>query len=323
MKGRLCLTAVSMLMLTLGSLSALVPTASGQGSWTAMADTPDPNYPVGMGGSLTYASSDYIYAFQGHAASGETPQIGKFWRYSISGNAWTSMADAPDEVAWGGALTWAGGDYIYALRGNGTDDFWRYSISGDSWTTVANTPTRGVRWGGSLAWTMDDFIYAFRGDYTTTFWRYSIAANTWVTMTAAPDTIHAGGALAWAGGDYIYALRGNGTTDFWCYSISGGSWETMAATPSAVGEGGALTHDGGDYIYALRGNGTGDFWRYNISTDRWETMNTTPAAVGMGGALSYTAYFQLNISSTLVLLPPRLRGNQSRTLTIEKSRLLW
>jgi hypothetical protein len=171
MKGRLCLTAVSMLMLTLGSLSALVPTASGQGAWTTMADTPDPNYPIGMGGSLTYASSDYIYAFQGHAASGETPQIAKFWRYSISGNAWTSMADAPSEVAWGGALTWAGGDYIYALRGNGTTDFWCYSISGGSWETMAATPS-AVGEGGALTHDGQVFVISHIGEHLFPTWSH-------------------------------------------------------------------------------------------------------------------------------------------------------
>ena len=35
------------------------------------------------------------------------------------------MASAPANVLWGGALVYAGGDFIYAFRGNGTTAFWR------------------------------------------------------------------------------------------------------------------------------------------------------------------------------------------------------
>lgn len=210
MKGKLYLAAVSMLVLTLGSLSVLVLTASGQGSWTALADTPDL---VRKGGALTYTGGDYIYAFRGANPSPPGGDNLHFWRYDISADSWTRMADAPGDTYWGSALSYTDDDYIYALKGNGTNGFWRYSISGDSWEIIATTPD-AVGEGGALTYDGGDYIYALRGNDTTDFWRYSISTDSWDTMESTLAAVGEGGALSHAD-DQIYALRGSSSTDFW------------------------------------------------------------------------------------------------------------
>ncbi len=201
---------------------------------------------------------------------------------------WTHMADAPFNVAGGGALAFDGGDYIYALRGGGKKDFARYSISGDSWVTLANTP-ENVNVGGALVFTGGDFLFTLRGDNKNDFWRYSISGDSWTPMADTLANVVDGGALAWDGADYIYALRGDGKKDFTRYSISGNSWETRANTPDNVGLGGALVFTGGDLeLFALRGDGKKDFWGYRIAGASWTPRADTLGNVKQGGALAYT-----------------------------------
>ena len=243
----------------------------------AMASAPSA---VENGGSLAWTGGDYIYAFRGGGTT-------DFWRYSISGNSWATMASWPS-VSSGGSLAWDGGDNIFALCGGGTTGFWRYSISGNSWTNMAPVGAPSVSWGGSLAWTGGENIYGFSGGGTTSFWCYSIPYNFFTAMASAPSAVSCGGSLAWTGGNYIYAFRGSGTTDFWRYSISGNSWTAMASIPVAVDAGGSLEWTGGEYIYALSGAGIAAFWRYSISSDSWAAMEPTPVAVGAGGSLAWT-----------------------------------
>jgi len=233
------------------------------------------------GGALAYDGSDYIYAFRGDDAK-------DFWRYSISGNSWTSMANAPEKVKEGGALAYDGGDFVYALRGNkDAKDFWRYSVSGDSWQALTDAPDK-VKQGGALAYDGSSYVYALRGNDSKDFWRYGTSSGVWDTsLTQTPDKVKEGGALAYDGGNFIYAFRGNDSKDFWRYSISGGSWQTLTDAPDKVKGGGALAYDSsGSFVYALRGDKKKDFWRYDTGAGTWDTSLTqTPDNVKEGGAL--------------------------------------
>ena len=116
-----------------------------------------------------------------------------FWRYSISGNSWQNLADAPDIVDWGGALTFDGSNTIYALRGAGNNSFWKYTISTGAWSSLADTPAN-VNDGGALSYN-SGFVYGFRGDGQKDFWRYSVSGDSWSSMASAPSNVNQGGAL--------------------------------------------------------------------------------------------------------------------------------
>ena len=88
----------------------------------------------------------------------------------------------PDAVGEGGALTYDGGDYIYALRGSATTDFWRYSISTDSWDTMESTLS-AVGAGGALCHA-DDQVYALRGSSSTGFWRFKLEYTVYLPLVA-------------------------------------------------------------------------------------------------------------------------------------------
>jgi len=272
-----------------GPLPDIAVLGSGAAAYLALGknDAANSKWPVpaapgtvGSGSALVYpGAGNYIYAFQG----GTTV----FWRYSITGNNWTTMTAAPGAVNSGGSLVYPGsGDYIYAFQGGGTTAFWRYSITGNNWTTMTVAPG-AVNSGGSLVYPgSGDYIYAFRGSNTTTFWRYSITGNNWTSMTVAPGNVSGGSSFVYPGsGDYIYALQGNPQAAFWRYSITGNSWTTMANAPGVIMYGSLVYPGSGDYIYAFQGNNN-VFWTYSISGDSWSAADA-PANVSTGGSLVY------------------------------------
>jgi hypothetical protein len=220
------------------------------------------------------ATAQYLYAFRGGSRI-------DFWRYDITGNTWSAMANAPGTVTRGGALT-SSGSYIYAFRG-GTTDFWRYDPSVNTWSVIAAAP--GAVSSGAALVHVNGAIYAFQGGNTSNFWKYTIATNTWSALATTPSSqgVDWGGALTTDGTD-IYALRGTSTSIFWKYNIATNTWSVMAALPMAIEAGGSLGFDG-TYIYATRGGGFNSFYRYNISSNSWSTLTNTPSTVFRGGSL--------------------------------------
>jgi len=231
--------------------------------------------PVGTPQTLTFPSP----------INGSTPVL------TVTGipiGNWDLREFTSAKVEKGGALAYAGGDYIYALRGDGKKDFWEYDIDNDTWDDLLDIPKK-VDNGGSLVYAVDggdDFIYALPGK-SKEFWRYDIDNNLWDKMANTDKEVKEGGALAYAGGDYIYALRGDGKKDFWEYDIDNDTWDDLSDTPQNVKAGADLVAVGG-YIYAFRGDKKTDFWRYDINNDTWnDTLENAPGNVDKGGALAY------------------------------------
>jgi len=75
-------------------------------SWTKQAALPGKN--VKAGGALS-TDGTYIYAFQGDGKK-------TFYRYDADDNTWTTLADAPGGVKWGGALTFVASGNVTRTR---------------------------------------------------------------------------------------------------------------------------------------------------------------------------------------------------------------
>ena len=69
------------------------------------------------GGAIASLDGDYIFGLRG----GRKNDV---WRYSISGDTWTSLSGTPGNIDDGGALVALDGA-LYALRGDATDSFYR------------------------------------------------------------------------------------------------------------------------------------------------------------------------------------------------------
>lgn len=149
----------------------------------------DPPAGMGDGASLVWASSNYLYALRGEFY--ETTALYDFWRYSITSNVWTAMADIPADphdggvggVGDGGSLLYIGlwlsnqTNFIYALSGNQAypespqpipdNRFYRYTISTNSWERLADLPFGVGYYVGSRLSCADGHIYAWQGTPST------------------------------------------------------------------------------------------------------------------------------------------------------------
>jgi len=146
------------------------------------------NPPGGMGdgASLVWTGGDSLYALRGEFL--EEQPLYDFWRYNLTADAWTDLADIPayphdggvGGVGDGGSLLYIGfwlsnqTDYIYALSGNQAypesipdNRTYRYRISTNTWERLADLPFGvGYYVGGRLGYA-DGYIYAWQGTPST------------------------------------------------------------------------------------------------------------------------------------------------------------
>ncbi|KSV17889.1 hypothetical protein CY91_03965 [Dehalococcoides mccartyi] len=266
------------------------------------------------GGCLAWDRNNYIYALNGGT-------IG-FQRYSISGNAWTNMANAPSAIGTGGSLSYPYATYnaaysLYATRGVGTVSFYSYSPSTNQWKVMSNVPS-AVAAGGDICRNPNGYVYCIPGNSTINHYRYNIASNTWFeSVNSAPVAMGAGarmtghvtgylpsgymtsevidnsgfceGGFLIYNGNAIYGFAGDMSTSFRKYNISGNSWSLLASIKFGTGWGAALCSNGGDYIYAFTGQNQSAFLRYSISANSWTELTSAPGPVYAGGSLVYVS----------------------------------
>jgi len=167
--------------------------------WKRLADTPNGQ---GAGDAITWSEYDgHVYAMIGSNAR-ETV----FARYSY--DSWETLAFNPNWTFTddGASLVWAGGEHLYALRGEYDEtvpngDFARYHIPTGIWEDMRDIPDdngNGVGDGASLLWIgnwldrYSDCIFAIGGgsadgeDPGYGFYRYSISCNGWEELEPLP-----------------------------------------------------------------------------------------------------------------------------------------
>ena len=226
----------------------------GTDTW---ADVSVQGLPAGVfrnGTALAWDGDDAIYALTGARYSDADRR--DFYRYTVSTDSWTRLADTPGAQGAGDAVTWSGYDgYTYAILGSSGHGtlFARYDPSGNTWASLAFPPA-GTDDGCSLVWAGGTDLYALRGEYDETnpirdFWRYDMIGGAWSSRADSPETggVGDGASLVWVGGwlpgqsDYLYALGGGSCWEdpgygYYRYSVSGDTWESLADIPYPVGD---------------------------------------------------------------------------------------
>lgn len=198
----------------------------------------------------------------------------------------------PKPVKGGGALAFVPPNFIYAFKGNNTNEFYCYDIIEDKWTEQETIPMYGrngkkkrVKDGGSLCYDKDHFIYAIKGNNTPEFWRYNIDTDSWVELKEVPFGTSSkqrkpkkGASIAFVpqspGENYVYLLKGNNTFEFFAYWIEQDSWITKLDAPFGPSErkfknGSCITYDpDNNYIWVLKGK-KNEFFVYDVTNDVW------------------------------------------------------
>ncbi len=244
------------------------------------------------GVAMAYDYNGNIYALTGSAYDDGAERV-QFYRYNITTDTWTRLADTPHVQGAGDAIVYCGYDNkIYAFLGrahylgNYTPPeysvFARYDPVTDTWENLTFPPWPGTDDGASLAWTGGRYIYALEGEFyenlpIRAFARYDIDFDVWdnVSFIPAPDGVGDGGSLLWIGyydsayADMIFALDGNGCNEtpgynFTVYYTNNDTWAHLDSLPAPVGYyvGSRLAYAGGKIYYwqgtpsTWTGNGT-------------------------------------------------------------------
>jgi N-acetylneuraminic acid mutarotase len=235
---------------------------------------------VKKGGSLAQCVvSHKLYATKGNNTT-------EFWEYDpgLDAYPWTEKAPVPTgskNVKEGtGAVSVQLGDtnYIYLLKGSGTQEFYRYNTSTNTWETRENVPlgASNKTWknGSCLAYDGANTIYALKGSYNE-FFSYSCSTNAWTSLASLPligaggkkKKVKDGAGLAYHAGD-VYAQKGGNTFEFWTYAVDSHKWVQYPDVPLGTGKkvkgGGALCASE-DALYEFKGNNTLDFFKYGFS----------------------------------------------------------
>jgi hypothetical protein len=270
---------------------------------------------VKKGASLAQADGR-LYATKGNNTL-------EFWQYDPSATdayPWSQKADVPmgvKNVKEGtGAVAVQIGDtnYIYFLKGSGTQEFYRYNTLTNAWETKATAPAglsgKMFKNGSCLAYDGENTVYALKGSYNE-FFAYQVDSNVWTTKAGLPligssgrkKKVKDGAGIAYLSGNWglsqgfrptksgtvpefqrsagcLYALKGGNTQEFWKYVADSDRWTQKEDMPLGGGKrvkgGGALV-TGGGVLFALKGNNTLEFWQYTpgaMSNDEVRMTNT-------------------------------------------------
>lgn len=226
-----------------------------------------------LNASLAFNGVDWIFCTIGGTSN-------LFFRYTISTNTWTSMANLPGtSLSNGTSIAQIGSNLIFAAR-SGSTQLLRYTISSNTWETQSTMPLDFSA--GNMVYTGGDFVFLGTIGGSSRFWRYTISTNTWAEMAAGSLPVF--GSFAYLGGDFIYSLRGNSTTTFARYSISANAWTPLAGVPEITNTG-FIFFWGNNHIIAATGRNTNVMYLYNIATNSWAITTPSPGLIGTGGAV--------------------------------------
>ncbi|MEO0077769.1 MAG: FlgD immunoglobulin-like domain containing protein [candidate division WOR-3 bacterium] len=194
-------------------------------SWTQMADVPGANKKPGWGAAACCITlcddSKWVYFLRGSNTC-------EFYRYSISGDSWHRLADAPSGASGkkfkaGTCMTTNGQDTIFVLKGV-EGEFYVYDAGTGAWTAKSSLPQVGRSGrrkkpgkGAALTW-FGGKAYALKGSGTNELWVHNYEDNSWRQandVPAAPSgrMVKAGGSIV-AADNYLWVLKGNNTPEF-------------------------------------------------------------------------------------------------------------
>jgi len=258
------------------------------GTWVNLSSNL-PNIDFKNGLSIAYDYSGNFYVLAGSAYADGASRV-YFYKYNISTDTWSRLADTPHVQGAGDAIVYSGYDgMVYAFLGRAhytgsytPEDgrysiFARYNLGTNSWEILKFPPWPGTDDGCSLAWTGGRYLYALEGEFyenypINNFARYNIIEDSWENMSqiSSSDGVGDGGSLLWIGAfdsnykDVIFALDGNGCNEtpgynFTMYYVTNDTWRFLDNLPYPVGD-----YVGNRLVYV-----DGKIWYWQGTPDSW------------------------------------------------------
>jgi hypothetical protein len=154
------------------------------GAWEQVTDAPaGSKEDWDQGSFLVHDCQRCIYAQKGDVHELYRVDLDSFyWSSQLAPLPYIGRSGSEQELGWGGGGRWLDG-YIYALKGDNSQEFWQYDPGQDTWVELDTIPSFGstgrrkkVDRGGHLA-TLPGAVYALKGNATVEFWRYTIGVG--------------------------------------------------------------------------------------------------------------------------------------------------
>jgi hypothetical protein len=182
------------------------------------------------------------------------------------------------------------GGYLYAFKGNKSNEFYRYTLNTGVWQQIESLPfgkkypdttkinKKKIGKGAGLLYDHNHTIYALRGNGTFELWAYDITLNTWTQKAFVPSTkgLKGGTSMTIKDGKIYLLAGGQKVTDrnFFVYDPATNVWSPLNSAPTAFDnkafkDGSCITILN-DVIYALKGGGKHNYFsRYSAEPAIW------------------------------------------------------
>lgn len=241
---------------------------------------------VNKGAALAYnnhANPDLIYAAKGNNTD-------EFWAYDVGNDTWYRKTGVPinpvkvKKVKAGASMVYlrrGTNQYIYLLKGNGTNEFYAYHCQADTWIRNLEQPPLGpyikfYKEGSCMTVGYNNYIYLLKGgSKTNEFYCYIPAEDSWLTLESLPiystitkkkSKVKAGAGICYDGDSLLYVIKGGNRQEFWQYNAIRNNWRELDTIPRApsnkkVSSGGSIVFSN-DRIFVVKGNKTFEFWSY-------------------------------------------------------------
>jgi len=190
-----------------------------------------------------------------------------FYKYTVSSNTWTALANAPVTTGNNAGATYLGGKIYIAYTSQA--DIQVYTVSSNTWVTLTG-PTGGV-YTGNISNDGTNVYIACAGTLGK-FWRYNVSDGTWTELASVPIADRWGG-LAYNNG-YFYCTQGNGNNGFQRYRVSTDVWTTLTDVPLTGAVLGAAIYDA--YYYCMGDYGGTNLYSYDLGDQTWNNTLSLP-----------------------------------------------
>ncbi|MFT5780104.1 MAG: N-acetylneuraminic acid mutarotase [Crocinitomicaceae bacterium] len=242
-----------------------------------------------------------------YCGTGLTPwwtELGDFYAYDMSSDAWTSIESIPvgEERQYACGFSSATVGYIFGgySGGNFLNDLWKYDPSTDSWSEQTPLPADGRS--GASFFTINDTAYIIGGrtstlDAVTEIWAYSMSSDTWTAKNDFPyDSLWRAAGTSYD--QYGYLIFGRSPSDeyhneLYKYAPSSDSWTQVSIFPGLGRTYASLSPVMGKLI-VLGGldslvSSYNDMWQFDTLSGLWDQLSSIPALERRGGLAFYSS----------------------------------